>query len=275
MAVSRRRAVLAVAAGLSRITPPVIDALLPDSLGAFAAVGLIVASFFSSALTAAFGVGGGVAMLALMGMVMPVAVLIPVHGVVQLGSNTGRAWHQRAHIRWPLFGPFVIGAVAGSLAGGALVIELPDALLKIVLAAFVIAVTWTKIPGFDRLSGAGLVAGGGVIGLVTMFLGATGPMIAAFLNQVITDDRKTVVATHAVLMTALHALKVIVFGALGFAFATWLPLLAAMIATGYAGTVYGSRLLERMPEARFRWWFKILLTLLALDLARRGLMALT
>ena len=251
-----------------------IGALVPADLSALAALLLVVASFFTSALTAAFGVGGGVAMLALMGVVMPVAVLIPVHGVVQLGSNTGRAIHQRAHIRWPLFGPFVAGAVAGSLAGGAVVLELPDALLKIVLAVFVIAVTWTKIPGFDRLTRAGLVVGGAVIGLVTMFLGATGPMIAAFLNQSIPDDRKAVVATHAMLMVALHALKVVVFGALGFAFARWVPLLAAMIATGYAGTVYGSRLLDRMPEDRFRWLFKVLLTVLALDLLRRGVTAL-
>ena len=251
-----------------------LGALVPADLSALAAILLVVASFFTSALTAAFGVGGGVAMLALMGVVMPVAVLIPVHGVVQLGSNTGRAIHQRAHIRWPLFGPFVAGAVAGSLAGGAVVLELPDALLKIVLALFVIAVTWTKIPDFDRLTRAGLVVGGAVIGLITMFLGATGPMIAAFLNQSIPDDRKAVVATHAMLMVALHALKVVVFGALGFAFARWVPLLAAMIATGYAGTVYGSRLLDRMPEDRFRWLFKVLLTVLALDLLRRGVMAL-
>lgn len=250
-----------------------IGALIPADISPFAALVLVVASFFTSALTAAFGVGGGIAMLALMGIVMPVAVLIPVHGVVQLGSNTGRAVHQRAHIRWPLFGPFVIGAIVGSLIGGAVVVELPDAFLKIVLALFVITVTWTKIPGFDRLTHAGIVAGGAVIGLVTMFLGATGPMIAAFLNQAITDDRKAVVATHAMLMVVLHTLKIAVFGALGFAFARWVPLLAAMIATGYAGTIYGLRLLDRMPEERFRWWFKVLLTVLALDLLRRGITA--
>ena len=33
-------------------------------------------------------------------------------------------------------------------------------------------------------------------------------------------------------------------------------------------------LLERLPEERFRFWFKILLTVLALDMLRRGLMTL-
>ena len=75
-------------------------------------------------------------------------------------------------------------------------------------------------------------------------------------------------------MTVQHSLKIVVFGLAGFAFAEWIPLVAAMIASGYAGTIWGTQLLERLPEERFRFWFKILLTVLALDMLRRGLMTL-
>ena len=44
-----------------------------------------------------------------------------------------------------------------------------------------------------------------------------------------------------------------------------------MIGSGYLGTVYGSALLDRLPEATFRRWFRIGITLLALDMIRRGL----
>jgi uncharacterized membrane protein YfcA len=71
-----------------------------------------------------------------------------------------------------------------------------------------------------------------------------------------------------------HGLKVVVFGLAGFAFASWLPLIAAMILSGYIGTVTGTRLLENLPEEKFRFWFKILLTLLAADMIQRGLAAL-
>ena len=77
----------------------VVAGFLPEGIGPVVAGLLIVASFFTSALTAASGVGGGTLMLMLMGMFVPVAALIPVHGAVQLGSNTGRAVHQRAHVR--------------------------------------------------------------------------------------------------------------------------------------------------------------------------------
>ncbi|MCT8998182.1 sulfite exporter TauE/SafE family protein [Chelativorans intermedius] len=251
-----------------------VAALLPDGLGAAAALLLVVASFFTSALTAVFGVGGGVAMLALLGLFVPVAALIPVHGMVQLGSNTGRAWHQRAHIRHGIAAPFFLGSLAGAAAGAWFVVQLPDAVLKVVLGLFVLTVTWTKIPGAARLGRAGLAAGSAVLALAGMFVGATGPLLSAFLAQLIPDDRKALIATHAAGMTVQHGLKVAAFALAGFAFARWLPLVLVMIACGYLGTVYGSRLLDRLPEEGFRRWFRIALTLLALDLMRRGLAGL-
>lgn len=251
-----------------------MDALLPDGVGIAVALLLVAASFLTSALTAAFGVGGGVAMLALLGLFVPVASLIPVHGLVQLGSNTGRAYVQRAAVRRDIAFPFVLGSVVGAAAGAALVVQLPDAPLKLVLGLFVIAVTWWSIPGIDRLGRAGLAIGATVVAFLTMFLGATGPLLSAFFAQLIRDDRKALVATHAAGMTVHHGLKVLAFAVAGFSFGSWAPMVAAMIGSGYLGTVHGSKLLERLPERQFRLWFRIGLTMLALDLVRRGIAGL-
>ena len=239
---------------------------LPEGISVGAAVLLAVASFFTSALTATFGVGGGVAMLTLMGLFVPVAALIPVHGSVQLGSNTGRAWHQRANIRLDITGPFIMGSVVGAIAGVFLVVQLPDALLKLVLSVFIIIITWAKIPGIDRLGKAGLVVASTGLALLSMFVGATGPLMSVILAQILAHDRKALVATHAAAMTVQHGLKIVVFGLAGFAFWDWLPLIAIMIALGFLGTVYGTRLLDRLPEESFRRWFKIGITVLALGL---------
>src|SRR5690606_13107375 len=162
---------------------------------------LVVASFFTSALTAAFGVGGGVAMLALMGLFVPVAALIPVHGTVQLGSNTGRAWHQRRHVRRDILAPFAAGSLVGAVAGALVVVQLPDALRMLVLGTCIIVVSWARIPGCDQLGRAGRAVGSAVTATATMFVGATGPLLSAFLAQIIPDDRKALVATHATGMT--------------------------------------------------------------------------
>lgn len=248
-----------------------IATFLPPDIGPAAAAMLVAASFFTSALTAGFGVGGGVAMLALLGLFLPVSALIPVHGAVQLGSNTGRAWHQRAFIRTDIMKPFAIGCLVGAVLGALLVVQLPDAPLKVVLGVFIIAISWARIPGFDRLGQAGLSLAAVLLAFLTMFFGATGPLMSPVMAQFIPNDRKALIATHAAAMVLQHGLKVIVFGLLGFAFLAWLPLVAAMIFTGYIGTILGSRLLERIPEESFRFWFKILLTVLAADMIRRGL----
>jgi uncharacterized membrane protein YfcA len=251
-----------------------VAALLPDGLGTAAAAFLIIASFFTSALTASFGVGGGTVMILLLGFFIPVAALIPVHGAVQFGSNSGRAWHQRAHVRRDIFTPFTAGSVIGAMVGAFLVVQLPDAALKLFLGAFIVVITWAKIPGIQRLGSAGLAAGSVVLALLNMFVGATGPLLTSFFAQFMAGDRKALVATHAAAMSVQHLLKVIVFGLAGFAFADWLPLVAVMIASGYLGTIYGSKLLDLLPETQFRWWFRIGITLLALDMVRRGAMAM-
>ena len=58
-----------------------------------------LAAMFTSALTAAMGVGGGVVLLALMAQVVPPNVLIPLHGAAQLMSNTARVVVQPADHR--------------------------------------------------------------------------------------------------------------------------------------------------------------------------------
>lgn len=251
-----------------------VAALLPAGLEPWAAVLLIGASAFTSALTAVFGVGGGVAMLALMGLFVPVASLIPVHGAVQLGSNTGRAWHQRAAVRMDVAKPFIAGSVVGAAVGVFLVVQLPDAFLKTILGGFILLLVWVRIPGLDRLTKAGLVVASGGTAVLSMIVGATGPLVAVIFAKFFDNDRKALIATSAVAMTTQHLLKVVVFGIAGFAFWEWVPLVAAMIASGFLGTVYGSVLLERMPEDVFRRWFRIGITLLAVNLLWRGLSAL-
>ena len=244
--------------------------ILPEILTLEWAGGLVLASFFTSALTAAFGIGGGIAMLALMGLAMPFAALIPVHGAVQLGSNTGRAYHQRAHISKRIAWPFLVGSIIGAVAGTLIVLNLPDNLMKLLLGIFVIISVWAKLPGFQHLKAIGIAAGSAIIAFLSMIIGASGPMLLAFFSKIFPDDRKKLVATHAAGMSVHHGLKVVLFAIAGFAFWQWIPFLAAMIASGYLGTIWGTKLLHKMPEDTFRLGFKLLLTFVALDLIRRG-----
>ena len=65
-------------------------------------------------------------------------------------------------------------------------------------------------------------------------------------------------------MTATHLLKVAVFGLVGFAFAPYLSLIAAMIVSATLGSWAGTKLRGRLPEKLFKKIFKYLITFLSI-----------
>lgn len=248
-----------------------LAALLPEGVGAAGAGILVFASFFTSALTASAGIGGGLALLGLATYIVPIAALIPVHGAVQLGSNAGRTVLLRRHIAWACLLAFLAGAVPGAFAGRFAVGLLPETAMEGLLGLFILILTWVRLPKLAAISTTGFAVTGFITTAMTMVFGATGPFNAVVLSKAF-SDRLTLVGTMAAVMTAQHLVKIVVFALAGFAFADWAPLLAAMIITGLAGTWAGRHLLVSMPEARFRLIFNICLSVLALDLIRRGLL---
>jgi uncharacterized membrane protein YfcA len=197
--------------------------------------------------------------------VLPPAVVLPIHGIVQAGSNAGRAVSLRSEIRRPVLGWFAAGTVLGIVAASLVLVALPSATLQWILGLFILWSVWGPKPKGRRVPDAGFLAVGAGASFCTMFVGATGPMVAAFWD-VKRMGRLAVVATHAACMLVQHLAKVVAFGVLGFAFAEWAALVVAMLVAGQAGTVAGARVLKAMPERVFAIAFKAVLTLLALRL---------
>ncbi|MEM8854129.1 MAG: sulfite exporter TauE/SafE family protein [Pseudomonadota bacterium] len=249
-----------------------MEALLPEGVSAIGALVLVVASMATSALSSSVGIGGGVALLAAMTFVIPVEVLIPVHGVVQLGSNTGRAVLLVRSTAWRLVVPFMIGAVAGAVVGGLLVTDLPEAVILAAIGVFVCVTTWFRPPPLGKGERGVVAAGGFGATILTMFVGATGPFVMALLRQA-GLPHKELVATLSVSMTIQHLLKVAAFTALGFAFAAWAPLMAAMVITGFIGTVIGTRMLDKLPEKALRQALNVVLTVIGVQLVIRAVLS--
>ena len=105
-------------------------ALIPSDLTIVSAGGLVALSFFTSALTAAVGIGGGLVLLAVMASFLPPLVVLPVHGIVQLGSNGGRAVVMRPHIDWQITGYFVLGSLIGVILAAKVFVVLPVEVLR-------------------------------------------------------------------------------------------------------------------------------------------------
>lgn len=227
---------------------------------------MLAVSFVSSLITAGFGIGGGAVMLAVLASLLPAAAIIPVHGLVQLGSNVGRMAILLPHVHVAVVGPFLIGAIVGVSLGGVFVVQLNPGTLQIGVGLFILWSILFRPPAFMRASSS---AAGGFSSFLTMFFGGTGPFVAAYIKT-LGLGRMSHVATHATLMTIQHLLKTVVFGFLGFAFAQWAGFIALLIAFGFLGTLAGRKILTVIDEKRFKLVLNTILGLLAARLIYAG-----
>ena len=242
---------------LSFLSVPGVDALTIALLG--------MASFCTALMGMLTGAGGGPILLALMALVLPPIVLIPVHTVVQLGVSVSRIALLRSFIMWPTVLPFVIGGILGAAAGAPIFVSLPGPVLLGFIGAFVLLIAW--MPKFGLI---GPEKGRfGFVGFIATFLGmfvsSTGLFIAPFVAS-ISPERRNYAATVAALGTMMHVIKLTAFGFIGFSIGAYLPLMAAMVGTAALGNWVGRHILVRMPEKTFRIILKTLLTVLALRL---------
>ena len=219
-------------------------------------------SFIGSFVAASLGLGGGLLVLAAMTLFLPPTVLIPIHAVVQIGSNGFRAFLMRRDILYSVIPAFVIGTLIGSYIGGKTLFALEIWVLQAILGVFVLYATWapkfkSSNPGPAKFFGCGVFGG-----FATMFVGGTGPLVAPFVNAAC-KERQQVVSTHASLMTFQHLFKVILFGVLGFSFGPYIPLLVGLVSFGVCGTIVGKKVLDKLPEKVFRIGLQAILTLLA------------
>ena len=247
--------------------------LLPPAMSLLDAGLLVAASLMTSFISAAFGIGGGFTLIALLALLLPPAALIPVHGIVQLGSNAGRVGIMLKQVVWRPVLPFVIGTVIGASLGAMVVVQLPPWAVQLALGIFIIWAVFAKLPPIQQRY---ILLGGVVSSFLTMFFGATGNFIAAMVKSMNLDPVPHV-ATHSLMMTFQHLAKVLIFGLIGFQFGPYMILIIGMLISGFIGTIIGSRFLTK---AGGRYFKPVLNTILSLAAARliwagvEGLLAL-
>lgn len=240
-------------------------ALIPEALSPTTALLLLLCSTLTSMITASLGAGGGVLLLVIMAMWVPPAAIIPFHGLVQLGSNSGRAVMTWRKVDWRVIAAFAPGVVVGAAVGAWLLVDLPEQVWQLTIAVFVLYLCWGPALPAMAFGRNGIFVAAALTTFVSLFVGATGPLVAAFIKQ-IHSNRFTTIATFAMAMTLQHAPKALVFGLAGFMFKQWLVFILAMIAFGLAGTWLGLHVLKRISNRRFNQVFNLLLTAMAVRL---------
>ncbi|MDY0211899.1 MAG: sulfite exporter TauE/SafE family protein [Desulfuromonadaceae bacterium] len=255
---------------------------------------LVLLAFFTSALSAVTAVGGGMLFISVLTLFLPIQVVIPVHAVTQLASNCSRAAFSPASIVWPITIPFVTGVILGIPGALNTYQKYQVQFSALPLGIFVLLMVWlppqkiwlrltgnknkgTVLSSRDsrgadehgyfknKLGWLGFGALGFIQTFLTLFVGSSAPVNLPFLLRLqLTRDQ--LVITSATMMTAVSAIKILIFIAAGFGFAAYSGLISGLVVAMLCGSWAGTRMRHHVPEYAFKRILKLILTVLSLRL---------
>jgi len=232
-------------------------------------VALAAAALASATMSGIVGFGGGVILLGVLLMFLDPLEAIPVHGAIQIFSNSARGIRLRSHIDRRIVAHHLVLLVPGSVLGLLVASSVPVDLGRTAIGVFVLVTTWRPAwitPRLEQpLSARSFLGVGALQGFVNIPLGATGPLVSPFF-KVSTTTRHAFVATFAVTQTAGHLAKIGLFGLQGFDFVDHGSAVLVGVASVIVGTMIGTSLLGRVSEERFSAIFTTTLTLISLRL---------
>ena len=226
------------------------------------------AAFCTSALTAVVAAGGGTALIAIMLQVMSPAASIPVHGAVQLASNTTRVWLLWRHMSWPIILRFAALMPFGVWLGLVVFQGLPSAVIQIMIGCFVLISLGARQIGKWRESDVPLwafVPIGFVTGALNMVVGVIAPILGVLVIRK-ELSKEAVVGTLGCFGLLGNLLKIAGFAMVGFSFTAYGPVMLCMIPAAIVGTRVGRAVLSKMDETYFLLAFRVVLVGLALKL---------
>lgn len=241
---------------------------------------LIFVVFVTSTLSGVLGMAGGMILMAVLAITLPIAAAMMLHGAVQLTANGSRAWFLREHVQWTVLPWYALGALIVLGAFTALVLIPNAGLVLLLIGLFSLGARFSgRFARLDITNPVTAMTCGIIVTTAQLLAGASGPLLDVFyLNS--TLPRHAVVANKALTQALGHTIKIAYYGlvvgtrysATEGAFSDVLPPVFVAIALGAAllGTRSGTRLLDHINEERFRYWSGFIITGIAVICVLQG-----
>ena len=228
-------------------------------------IALILCALITSVISGVAGMAGGVLLLSAMTFFLDIRSIVPIHGVVQMISNSSRCWYLRSHVRLDLFWPYLFGAPIGFILAYFILDNISQTHYLYLLVAILIFWALFKPKKFPEIrlkpyqwSILGIFAG-----LQSALVGATGPLLAVFfLRSDLTKEE--IVSTKAMQQLTTHFMKIPLFLTLSFNYIEHIELIIGMSVTTVLGSFLGVKILKRVNEKSFQIIFRSLLFVAAL-----------
>ncbi|WP_203073615.1 TSUP family transporter [Falsiroseomonas ponticola] len=225
----------------------------------------------TSLLSGIFGMAGGLVLVGVLLVLMPLPDAMALHAVTQVASNAWRAAFLLRHVRWRIAGAYALGCILAT-AGWSLFLWVPDkplALIALGISPFLL-----KLLPAAAKPDAARPSHGTACGIASMSLmlltGVSGPLTDAFFLGG-RMERHAIVATKAVCQMQAHLLKLLYFGAMVADPGQLDPLLAGgAVLASMLGTVLARKILDALTEAQFRRWAGRIVTAIAVTYIAHG-----
>ncbi len=258
---------------------------MTGGLGWQLVIELLILGSFTGFLAGLLGVGGGMLMVpfitlllsskgvpAQYGVKMAIATSLATICFTSIASV--RAHHQRGTVLWPVAKLLAPGIVLGSLLGAQIAKALPAQLLAALFALFVsfsaaqILIDRKPKPSHQLPGTSGMLAAGGVIGLLASLLGAGGAFVSVPFMTWCNIKIHNAVATSAALgfpialagtvgyVIAGWSLHGMPYGSIGF---IYLPALVTVSIASVVAAPFGARTAHAMEVRKLRRLFACLL----------------
>jgi uncharacterized membrane protein YfcA len=282
---------------MARLAGPADIIRMTYALGWQLVVELLILGSFTGFLAGLLGIGGGMLLVPFITLILS-AKGIPPQYVVKMAIATSlaticftsvasvRAHHQRGAVLWPIARLLAPGIVIGSLLGAQIARWLPSSALAALFALFVtvsaaqMLVDKKPKPSRQLPRGAGMVAAGGVVGLLAALVGAGGAFVSVPFMTWCNVKIHNAVATSAAL-----GFPIAVAGTVGYVIAGWslqdmpagtagfiyLPALLAISAASVVAAPFGARTAHRMDMRQLKALFAVLLFGLAAYMVHKAL----
>jgi uncharacterized membrane protein YfcA len=245
----------------------------------------LVTGVFAGFLAGLLGVGGGL-------VIVPVLVFIftaqhfPAEQVMHLALGTSlasimftsisslRAHHAHGAVNWVVVRGLTPGIIAGTLGGTMVAAQLSTSFLKVFFVVFLYYVATQMImnikpkPSRELPGVMGMFSAGGVIGAVSSLVGIGGGTLSVPFMTWCNVKLHQAIGTSAAIGFPIAVAGAVGYIANGWALGTlpayslgfvYLPALVGLVAASVLTAPLGARLAHRLPVAKLKKFFALLL----------------
>ena len=238
-------------------------------------IAVIAAVLGTSFLSGIFGMLGGLILMGLLLLVLPVPAAMSLHAVTQMTSNGWRALLWYRLIMWRVMPGYILGSLLAFAILTWISFQPPAAWVYIGLGLvpfIAVAVPARLAPDIRRPWAPTLL--GFIVMSIHVVSGVSGALLDIFFFR--TDlDRRQIVATKAFSQTIGHFLKLLYFTLVatrdGAGAEVPLWIFGVSIVTAMAGTSLARLVLERISNRAFQLWTRWLAAAIGAVYLARGL----